>query len=81
MCTTKQENADVKTVQLAALLHDADDIKLFLDNYATKKNAVDFMTINKIDGKRIEAVCKIIDEVLFAGIASVVPDTIEGKCV
>ena len=77
----KQENADVKTVQLAALLHDVDDIKLSPDTYATKKNAVDFMTINKIDGKRIEAVCKIIDEVSFAGTDSVVPDTIEGKCV
>ena len=77
----KQENADVKTVQLAALLHDVDDIKLSPDTYATKKNAVDFMTINKIDGKRIEAACKIIDEVSFAGTDSVVPDTIEGKCV
>ena len=77
----KQENADVKTVQLAALLHDVDDIKLSPDTYVTKKNAVDFMTINKIDGKRIEAVCKIIDEVSFAGADSVVPDTIEGKCV
>ena len=77
----KQENADVKTVQLAALLHDVDDIKLSSDTYVTKKNAVDFMTINKIDGKRIEAVCKIIDEVSFAGTDSVVPDTIEGKCV
>ena len=74
-------NADVKTVQLAALLHDVDDIKLSPDTYATKKNAVDFMSINKIDGKRIEAVCKIIDEVSFAGADSVVPDTIEGKCV
>ena len=77
----KQENADVKIVQLAALLHDVDDIKLFPDTYVTKKNAVDFMTINKIDGKRIEAVRKIIDEVSFAGTDSVVPDTIEGKCV
>ena len=72
----KQENADVKIVQLADLLHDVDDIKLSPDTYVTKKNAVDFMTINKIDGKRIEAVCKIIDEVSFAG-----ADTIEGKCV
>lgn len=77
----KQENADVKTVQLAALLHDVDDIKLSPDTYAAKKNAVDVMTINKIEDKRIEAVCKIIDEVSFAGNDSVVPDTIEGKCV
>ena len=68
-------------MQLAALLHDVDDIKLSPDTYVTKKNAVDFMTINKIDGKRIEVVCKIIDEVSFAGADSVVPDTIEGKCV
>ena len=68
-------------MQLAALLHDVDDIKLSPDTYVTKKNAVDFMTINKIDGKKIEAVCKIIDEVSFAGTDSVVPDTIEGKCV
>lgn len=77
----KQENADVKTVQLAALLHDVDDIKLSPDTYATKKNAVEFMTTNKIARKRIEAVCKIIDEVSFVGTDSVVPDTIEGKCV
>ncbi len=77
----KQENADVKTVQLAALLHDVDDIKLSPDSYAAKKNAVDFMTANKVDERTIEAVCKIIDEVSFAGTDSVVPCTIEGKCV
>ena len=77
----KKENADVRTVQLAALLHDVDDIKLSPDTYATKKNAVNFMTANNIDQETINAVCKIIDEVSFAGTDSVVPDTIEGKCV
>lgn len=77
----KQENADVKTVQLAALLHDVDDIKLSPDTYATKKNAIDFMTANNVGEETIKIVCKIIDEVSFAGTDSVVPDTIEGKCV
>lgn len=77
----KQEKADIRTVQLAALLHDVDDIKLSPDTYATKKKAVDFMIINKIEDERIKTVCKIIDEVSFAGTDSVVPDTIEGKCV
>ena len=77
----QQEKADVNIVQLAALLHDVDDIKLSPDTYDTKKNAVDFMTANKVDERTIEAVCKIIDEVSFAGTDSVVPDTIEGKCV
>ena len=77
----KQENADVRTVQLAALLHDVDDIKLSPDTYVAKKNAVDFMMANKVDEEIIKVVCKIIDEVSFAGTDSVVPDTIEGKCV
>lgn len=77
----KQENADANIVQLAALLHDVDDIKLSPQTHNTKKNAVDFMTANKVDADIIDIVCKIIDEVSFAGIDSVVPSTIEGKCV
>lgn len=77
----KQENADANIVQLATLLHDVDDIKLSPQTHDTKKNAVDFMTANKVDADIIDIVCKIIDEVSFAGIDSVVPSTIEGKCV
>ena len=77
----KQEYADVNIVQLAALLHDVDDKKLSPETHATKKNAVDFMTANGVDADIINIVCKIIDEVSFAGTDSVVPGTIEGKCV
>lgn len=77
----EQENADLNIVQLAALLHDVDDVKLSPSTHDTKKNAVDFMTANHVDAKVMDAVCKIIEEVSFAGTDSVVPDTIEGKCV
>ena len=77
----KQENVDVNIVQLAALLHDVDDSKLSPETHDTKKNAVDFMAANKVDVEVMEAVCKIIEEVSFAGTDSVVPSTIEGKCV
>ena len=76
-----QENADMMIVQLAALLHDVDDAKLSPETYATKKNAIDFMESNGVDNKMIEIICKIIAEVSFVGIDSVVPSTIEGKCV
>lgn len=68
-------------VQLAALLHDVDDVRLSPETYATKKNVVDFMESNGVDNKIIEAVCNIIEEVSFAGTDSVVPNTLEGKCV
>ena len=77
----EQENADMLIVQLAALLHDVDDVKLSPETHETKKNAVGFMKNSGVDDKVIASVCKIIDEVSFAGIDSVVPSTIEGKCV
>lgn len=81
MQIAERENADMLTVQLAALLHDVDDVKLSPETHETKKNAVGFMKNNGVDDKVIDSVCKIIDEVSFAGIDSVEPSTIEGKCV
>ena len=77
----EQENADMLIVQLAALLHDVDDVKLSLETHETKRNAVRFMKNSGVDDKVIASVCKIIDEVSFAGTDSVVPSTLEGKCV
>lgn len=81
MQIAEQENAGMLIVQLAALLHDVDDVKLSPETHEAKKNAVGFMKNNGVDDKVIASVCKIIDEVSFAGIDSVVPSTIEGKCV
>lgn len=77
----EQENADLITVQLAALLHDVDDIKLSPETYANKDRAVTFLKNHGISETMIETVCKIIGEVSFKGTDSVTPETIEGKCV
>lgn len=77
----EQEKADKRIVQLAALLHDVDDVKLSLETHEQKTNAVKFMKNNGLDESVIRFVCKIIDEVSLAGTDSVTPDTIEGKCV
>lgn len=81
MQIAEQENADMLIVQLAALLHDVDDIKLSQETYEKKTNAVNFMKSNGLDENVIDSVCQIIEEVSFAGTDSVVPSTIEGKCV
>lgn len=75
------ENADLETVQLAALLHDVDDIKLSPETYKSKDRAVHFMTEHGLSKDRIKTICTIIDEVSFKGTDSVTPETIEGKCV
>ncbi|MCH5153279.1 MAG: HD domain-containing protein [Clostridiales bacterium] len=77
----EQEHAEVLTVQLAALLHDVDDIKLSPQTHANKDNAVAFLKKHGVTDAMIKTVCEIIGEVSFRGTDSVVPQTIEGKCV
>ena len=77
----QEENADLLTVQLAALLHDVDDVKLSPETHATKEKAVSFLREHAVSDAMISAICEIIGEVSFKGTDSVVPKTIEGKCV
>lgn len=75
------ENADLCTVQLAALLHDVDDVKLSPATHAKKDRAVGFLCEHDVAEEMIKSICEIIDEVSFKGTDTVVPKTIEGKCV
>lgn len=76
-----KENADIFIVQLAALLHDVDDIKISPDTHSSKENAVSFMKKHHLDDQTISTVCTIIDEVSFMGDDSTFAQSIEGKCV
>ena len=76
-----QEKADLEIVQLAALLHDVDDIKLSPKTHEKKENARKFLIENGVNVNTIEKICEIIGEISFAGKDSVVPKTLEGMCV
>lgn len=77
----EQENANLIIVQLAALLHDVDDIKLSPETYVNKGRAVDFLRKHGVSEAMIKTICNIIGEVSFKGTDSVTPETIEGRCV
>ena len=77
----EQENASLMIVQLAALLHDVDDIKLSPETHANKDRAVAFLRKHSISEAMIKTICDIIGEVSFRGTDSIIPKTIEGRCV
>lgn len=77
----KEENADLEIVQLASLLHDVDDYKLFGGNVGAYSNAEAFLKDNKIADTKIKIICNIISSVSFKGTGTQVPESKEGKIV
>lgn len=77
----EQENADLTIVQLAALLHDVDDIKLSPETYENQDRARIFLREHNVSEKMIKTICEVISEISFKGTDSIIPQTIEGKCV
>lgn len=77
----EKENADPVITQLAALLHDVDDRKISPHTAENKDNARRFLKEQGVCEEDISKIVKIIDDVSFRGSDSVVPETIEGKCV
>ena len=76
-----KENANSFIVELASLLHDVDDVKISPNTYQNKENARKFLIDNDVDNKTVELIVEIIDQVSFKGTDTVIPKTIEGKCV
>ncbi|MBP5652695.1 MAG: HD domain-containing protein [Lachnospiraceae bacterium] len=75
----KEESCDTQIVALAALLHDADDHKLFdtVDN----ANARAFLAGHDIDGETVEAVISAVNSVSFSKNRDKKPESIEGRIV
>lgn len=77
----KKEDADLFVVQLTALLHDVDDIKIFGGEMGQYTNAKKFMESEGLSNEVISRVCDIISKMSFKGKEIDLIDTIEGKIV
>ena len=76
----KDENpCNMEIVSLAALLHDADDHKLF--HTENNSNARQFLASQKLDEELIEHIIRAINSVSFSRNRGRKPETIEGMIV
>ena len=75
----EEHGCDMEIVALAALLHDADDHKLF--HTENNANARSFLTAQKIAPEKIERICEAINAVSFSRNRGKRPQTIEGQIV
>ena len=74
-----EPGCDMEIVALAALLHDADDHKLFrTENNA---NARSFLNAQKVAPEKIERICEAINAVSFSQNRGRRPETLEGRIV
>ncbi len=79
----QEENANAEIVALAALLHDADDYKLFGEESAQNlTNAKRIMSVHQIDEAISAQVCEIIRTMGYSkALKGIRPQTLEGKIV
>ena len=75
----EEQGCDVQIVALAALLHDADDYKLFATE--NNANARAFLSENHVPQKTADRICEAINSVSFSHNQGRSPETIEGKVV
>ena len=74
-----EPGCDIRVVSLAALLHDADDHKLFATE--NNANARAFLSENQAPEDLTERICKVINSVSFSKNRGHTPETVEGKIV
>ncbi len=79
----EQEGADLEIVELAAMLHDVDDYKLFGQKQAKKLiNARQIMSELEIEPQKVDQVLEIISTMGYSKyLAGIRPQTLEGKIV
>ena len=75
----KEQGSDIEVVALAALLHDADDHKLFdtVDNFNARK----FLSSHGVSPDKLDFICEIINAVSFSQNRGKKPSSLEGKIV
>ena len=69
----------LEVISLAALLHDADDHKLF--HTENNANARAFLEAHQVEAEAIERICRIINAVSFSKNRGKKPESIEGMIV
>lgn len=75
------EGGDADIIELAALLHDVDDRKLFGDDHLTCSYACQVMEETGFSQDVRDAVVSIIQDLSFKGTDTKVPDSLEGRIV